>query len=248
MQNSTPRTPAAISETMGLVEQSVQRLHGWLLTNGWEGYDPYDIRGLPRFIHPKSVSDRALRYISRRSELLFPYAVRRIFRVRPAVNAKGMALFAEAYRLLYESTGHEPYLRRGMEALEWLVAHRNDRLSHFCWGYPFDWQSRVLIPKGTPSSVVSATAGHAFWGFYRMTGDARYLDVCRSICEFFINDLNIDHLRGNKLCFSYTPIDHFHVHNANLFAAEFLIRIGLETDATNYVDYGMRAVAYALSE
>jgi len=231
-----------------VVDPAVERLDRWLVGNGWAGYDPYDLRGLPFILHPASRKARAVRRLILKAENWFPLPIRRILGIETAVNAKGMGLFAEAYRQLYEATGDERHLKRGEEALSWLEAHCAPGYSGCCWGYPFDWQSRVLIPKGTPSSVVSATVGQAFWGFYRMTGERRYLDTCQSVCEFFVRDLKVSRFDNRRICFSYTPIDNFHVHNANLFAADLLIRVGLETSRSSYQDLGMQAAAYALSE
>jgi len=230
------------------VRQSIARLDGWLAGNGWAGYDPYDLPGQAAFIRPAGRPARLLRRLVLRAGFYFPRALRRLFRVPPAVNAKGMGLLAEGYRLLYEAAGEERHLRRAQEALAWLEANPSPGYAGLCWGYPFDWQSRVLIPRGTPSSVVSATVGHSFWGFYRMTGERRYLDACRSICEFFLHDLHVDRFDGGQICFSYTPVDTFHVHNANLFAADFLVRVGLAAHEDRYVDHGMQAAAYTLGQ
>lgn len=238
-----------MSETIrDMVSRSIERLDRWLQKNGWAGYDPYDLKGLPRLARPAGWLDRGLRRATLSLERFSPLALRAIWRVKPALNAKGMGLFAEGYRLLYEVTGEERYLQQAREALTWLETHSCAGHSGFCWGYPFDWRSRLLIPQGTPSSVVSATVGHAFWGFYQMTGERRYLDICQSICEFFLRDLHIDRFDNGRICFSYTPIDTFHVNNANLFVAEFLVRVGLALRDDRYVDHGMRAVAYTLDQ
>ena len=231
-----------------VVLPSIERLDRWLVGNGWAGYDPYDLRGSPFILRAKSKSARIARRLILGAESWFPVFLRQLTRTQKAINAKGMGLFAEGYRQLFETTGDERYLRRAEEALSWLEANCAPGYSGCCWGYPFDWQSLVLIPKGTPSAVVSASAGEAFWGFYRMTGDRHYLESCQSVCEFFVHDLKISRLDSHRICFSYTPIDAFHVHNANLLVADLLIRVGLETGRTSHVDLGMKAVAYALSE
>lgn len=231
-----------------LVLDAVRRLDHWLQDNGWAGYDPYDLPGMPILLAPETRTRRWLKRQASRMESCFPVVPRRLLRVPKAINAKAMGLFAEGYRQLFETTGHAPFLHRAQEALSWLEANPSPGYAGPCWGYPFDWQSRVLIPRGTPSSVVTATVGRAFWGFYRMTGERRYLDTCLGICEFFLKDLHIDDLDDGRICFSYTPVDRFHVHNANLFVADFLARIGRETGRSELLETGLRATAYALSE
>jgi hypothetical protein len=59
--------------------------------------------------------------------------------------------------------------------------------------------------------------------------------------------LNIDTIDSDKICFSYTPIDSFHVNNANLFVAEFLLRIGYIINNQNYLVLGQKALNYSLN-
>lgn len=159
-----------------------------------------------------------------------------------------MGLFARAYLNLYRRTGSERYKQKAIECLEWLEANTSKGYSGSCWGYPFHWQSKVFIPEGTPSSVVSSIAGDAFWTAHEVLGDAKYLERCNDICRFFIHDLHTSTQPDGSLCFSYTPLDEFQVHNSNLFVAEFLTRIGKRTGNREYIDLGIRAAEYALAE
>jgi len=235
-----------------LVRYSVERLDSWLDENGWRGYDPYDLKGHSFFIRfTKQNSYFFLKTMIkglREIELFAPLLLRKFFRIEKMINAKAMGLFAEAYLDLYKATQKETYLTKAKDALDWLNTNYRKEYSGMCWGYPFDWQSKVFIPKGTPSSVVSSTVGKAFWVFYKLAGDKKYLDVCKSICKFFVNGLNIDEIDYDKVCFSYTPIDNFHVNNSNLSVAEFLILVGKEIDDKKFIDYGLKATNYTLNE
>ena len=232
-----------------LIKRSIERLDQWLTKNGWAGYDPYDLKGLSFFTKGNpSLFEKALRKAIWKVDPFAPYLLRRVFRIKKEINSKAMGLFADGYLTLYRITGKQSYLSKAEEAMQWLDENHSKGYSGKCWGYPFDWQSRIFIPRGTPSSVVSATVGNAYWNFYKTTGDDRYLSTCESICDFFVNDLNVDVLDSDKICFSYTPLDNFHVHNANLFVAEFLIRIGREVGNEHFVDLGLHATNYVLSE
>jgi len=232
--------------------RSFVRLLGWLEKNGWKGYDPYDIKEIRivrKILYAKS--PLASRTVSRGLSLilrLFPLAARKILGVEKRLNAKGIGLFASSFINRYQMTGNPEDRAEAEELLTWLSNHRSPGYSFPGWGYPFDWQSDVLIPKGTPSAVVSSIVGDAFWKAYRAFGDQTYLDVCAGICRFFLTSLNIETMAPDIICFSYTPLDRFRVHNANLFVAEFLLRIGKETGTTVFWDMGRRAAQFALSE
>lgn len=243
-------------DTQRAVLRSAEALDRWVSGNGWAGYDPHDIRGTAPFmllLRPiRSVPMKALRRLVlaplTRFELAFPGAARRLFGVKPTINAKGMALFARGYMQLWSATGRDEYRAKAVECLDWLEANRSRGYGEPCWGYPFAWQSGVVTPAGTPASVVTSAVGDAFWTAYRTLNEPRYLTVCEGVCRAFLEYLNRDEMADGTICFSYTPVDRFHVHNANLLVAEFLARVGVHTGNAAWVDLGVRAGAYALKE
>lgn len=234
------------------VTDSIIRLDKWIEGNGWAGYDPYDIKGHPwvlKLIRNQN-QNRALRSI--RGGLLlstevFPQPSRKLLRVGKEINAKAMGLFASAYLELYQQLKKDTYLEKANECLNWLKQNESQGYAGTCWGLPFDWQSVVFIPKQTPIASVTSICGDAFWDFYKFTGDKKYLAVCQSICEFFTNNLNLDYVDDNRLCFSYTPLDRFHIHNGNLFAAAFLIKVGKELGREDFYQHGIKALNYTLN-
>jgi hypothetical protein len=153
-----------------------------------------------------------------------------------------------AYANLARAKGDLKSLAKAKQCADWLLRNPSSGYHGLCWGYPFDWQSRGFLPRGTPSSVVSATVGDGLWRLAEVTDDQRLWDACVSICEFFLNDLNIDEMDKQTICFSYTPLDHGHVHNSNLFVAEFLARVGRKMQIEKYLRAALRAGNYALKE
>ena len=105
----------------------------------------------------------------------------------------------------------------------------------------------IFLPKGTPSGVATSHIGHGFWDLYQITKEKKYLDACESICKFFLESLNRTQ-KGQYFCFSYTPLDDFQVHNANLFVAEFIIRIGVALNREDWIETGFAAADFTLNE
>jgi rhamnogalacturonyl hydrolase YesR len=159
-----------------------------------------------------------------------------------------MGLFASGYRILYDTTQEERYLRKAEEALAWLEVNACPHHPGMSWGHPFGWQSKIPIPRGTPSSVITAIIGDAFWRFYQSTQDHRFLQHCQSICEFFLRNLNIDVLEENSLCFSKTPLDHFHIHNGNLWVTDFLMKVGKVSGRKDDLEMAEKALTYTLNQ
>ncbi|MFC2056416.1 hypothetical protein ACFLTO_02465 [Chloroflexota bacterium] len=212
------------SSSVSNIEQSLALLEEWISKNGWSGYDPYDIRGTPLILALLKMG-----YIGRGFCLLvldrFPGFSRRLLKVRPQINAKAMGLFAEGYLTLYQKKGTPNYWHKAEECFDWLLANANQDYGGLGWGYPFSWQTRVFIPKGTPSSVVTSIVARAFLKKYAMNGnDNQTKQILLKIGGFLSKGLNFED-RGENGCFSYTPIDTFHVHNANLFTVSTLYKL-----------------------
>jgi hypothetical protein len=230
---------------------SLQSLRNWISENGYSGYDPYDIKGHPLILRLTRLGNRnymasLLREIIFEFFYTFPVASRRMLHIKPAWNAKAMGLFAASYIDLYTMQQDEKCLDPMRFCLNWLKNNKIKATRGIGWGYPFDWQSQMLIPAGTPNGIVTTAVGEAFWMHYRQFGDLESLMYCKEICEFLIQ-LPVDHLDEDRICFSYTPLFLNHVHNLNLFVAEFLIKIGMETGNTTWVYAGNKAVNYTIA-
>lgn len=234
------------AETYGLASARLERLGQWIDHNGWAGYDPYDLRDTPlfEFLQQRRLGRRVVHKIN----LYAPVLARHVLGVRPQINAKAMGLLAMGYLARFEATGQDSYQQKAVTCLEWLEANARPGYAGACWGYPFDWHTRVEIPAGTPSSVVSSIGGWAFLEAYRLLQNQHYLDMAQSTAEFFLHDLNVDQRDAQRACFSYTPLDHFHVHNANLFVAAHLYQVGSLVGETAYIAAAEPAVAYTLAE
>lgn len=234
--------------------RSIISLDAWLDDHGWAGYDPYDLKGTKLYLGLMGQgADASLPARALWKGLVFledqaPGWTRKILGVKKQINPKAMGLFARGYLDLYQTTKKGVFKEKAHNCLDWLLENPSKGHSGFGWGYPFDWQSVIFIPRETPSAVVSSLVGDAFWRAFEVFGDQRYLDVCDGICQFFLDDLNKAEMEDGVVCFSYTPLDDFQVHNANLFVAEFLTRVGLKLDQKEYQEWGQRAANFALQE
>jgi len=230
---------------------STQRLDQWIENNGWSGFDPYDIKSLDWVLKLTKLGNRNKLFEIGREitfELFysFPGLMRNIFRVIPQINPKGMALFSKGYLDLYIKTGSANFLNKSSECLTWLTQNTSITNTGLGWGYPFDWQSDQFIPKYTPNGIVTTAVGDTFWSWYKYNGKQEYLDICVKICRF-LEALPIDQITENQICFSYTALYKNHVHNLNLFIAEFLMKIGLEIKKQRWIDLGTKATNYTIS-
>jgi hypothetical protein len=240
-----------LNKNTTIIQACLQGLCSYLNNAGYLGYDPYDIKALPWVIKLTRLGSGNM-FIAALRELVFelfytfPVFARKVFNVRPKTNAKAMGLLATSYLDLYSILSDDKYLHQAELCLSWLknnAAHPNTGIG---WGYPFDWQSKMLIPAGTPNGIVTTAAGEAFWKHYQLFKDPESLDYCIRISEF-LSSLPVDQIHQDQICFSYTPLFFNHVHNLNLFVAEFLIKTGIAIGKSVWVEMGNQAVNYTLS-
>lgn len=233
------------------VYTSLKELDNWIDKNGWSGYDPYDIKGISYVINiakfgSKNYIAAIIREIIYELFYSFPVFFRKLLRVKSQINAKAMGLFALSYLDLYKVTKEKKYIHKSKECIKWLEENKIIINQGIGWGYPFAWQSAKYIPPNIPNGIVTTVIGRAFWEWYKYSKAQKYLSICVDICQF-LKSLPIDKISQNNICFSYTPLFLNHVHNLNLFVAEFLIKIGNETSNNEWIDLGNKAVNYTIS-
>jgi hypothetical protein len=233
--------------------ESLDALRGWVEAEGWVGWDPFDVRAHP-FYQRLSARARSERWVDRaflnvayRAEQRFPLAVRRLGRIRPEINAMGMGYFANGYIQLGEH-GDERAAAEGDARLAWLLEHPSPSTRALGWGYPFDWQSSVFIPAGTPSSVVTCSVADALRSRHYVRAeegdDARF----HAIGRFIVEDLRMLDGGADTGCFSYTPLDTSRVHNASMMAAEYLVWAGGHLGEAAWLELGHRALRYTADD
>lgn len=228
----------------------------WSSLNGDAGYDPYDIyHGRPYLLglmgDKKALSRPrlALRYIIHLANIRLPKMLRRLLGVRPLVHATYLANRMQALALDYQRTSDLACLEQAIGYRAQLLDRCIRDFGGMAWGTPFEWRSgEQLYHLGTPFAVVSAWVGDAFMTLYEVRSAQEDLDVCRGIADFFATGLGYTSFDDGSLCFGYSPLGKDLIHNANLFAGEYLIRVGALTGNGEWMDLGRRAVSFSAGD
>ena len=219
-------------------------LRDWVEARDFAGYDPYDALNSP-IIAVLSLGTKWGRIAAIQGMKRCPFNLRPPLLARPGHNPKALGLFLEGYARLFRTgvcDARGPMIR----LLDLLEASRSTCCSGHGWGYNFDWQSRVFfVPAGTPSIVCTAFIGHALLDAWEALREQRFLDLAAPAADFICQDLNRTY-EGETLCFSYTPLDTYAVHNANLLGASLLIRLSDVTGRTPLRDTALSALAYSM--
>ncbi|MFC1896916.1 delta-aminolevulinic acid dehydratase [Thermodesulfobacteriota bacterium] len=218
----------------------------YIESDDFRGYDPYDALNSP--------SLKALSYNSKYLRILFTQVLKRLplnFRpligIKKGLNPKGLSLFLWGYAKLYAVEKQQRYLTTISRLLNLLEDTKTRGHSGNGWGYNFDWQSRAFfLPKFTPTVVNSSFIGHALLDTWKYTGLEKARHMALPVADFILRDLH-RLKKGDAICFSYTPLDRYFVHNANLLGASVLIRLFGETDNKEYRDVALAALSYSMN-
>jgi len=223
----------------------LDNLLSYIERNDYCGYDPYDALNSP-LLRRVGSTGRWMRVGLTQFLRRCPINLRPVLATAKGHNPKGIGLFLWGYVKLYTLERRQRYLDAIDHLLDLLEDLRCTGYSGNCWGYNFDWQSRLYLrPKGTPTIVNSSFVGHALLDCFEMTGVARALDLALSVPDFILNDLYRTPWAGT-FCFSYSPTDMEVVHNANLLGASVLLRLAKYRHEQASVEAGLRSLAFSM--
>ena len=227
------------------INHSLNKLRQYIEQENFKGYDPYDALNSPivRFL---SFSQTYLRIAFIQALKKAPLNLRPLLLINKGHNPKGLGLFLWGYARLYQIEKKPEFLQKIRYLLGLLNSLKSSGYSGHCWGYNFDWQSRAFfLPKYTPTVLNSSFIGHALIDAYEHTGIKEVLELAIPIKDFILNDLN-RYGENGTICFSYSPLDHYFVHNANLLGASLLIRLHAHTGEDAVREAALAALTYSM--
>jgi len=182
------------------------------------------------------------------SEAVFPSA--RTFFWKPQRFPIADAHYAMGFALLANIDGSEKHHQRAVHFLEVLKETRCPNQSDYCWGYPFDWETRNGTFRGaTPLITTEPYAYEAFSQVYALDKDLEWLSIMRSIAKHaFESYRDMETGPGAASC-GYTPAadDPCGVVNASAYRAFLLTKAGIELDEPKYLDVARQNLNFVLA-
>ena len=222
---------------MEKIKKSLFLLNNWFEKNGWRGYDPYDVWATKPFSLMQK--NRYTNFAAEKLATFFPRAIRVALSVKPNLYPLVPFHLSHAYLNMYELTKNRIYFDNAKVSLSWLESNS--------WGEPFDWQSKIFIPKGTPDAYNIVNICNLFLRAHKIFKKDKYIDIVKDSCDLLVTKLNRDVVSKTELCFSYTPLDNFHVHNVNLYVASLLYKLGTILNEKKYLALAKKSMNYTLN-
>lgn len=227
-----------------------KELENWISKNP-KSYDLLDIKTQPIYLKIINLSQKSkLLKIATAPFIILaeknPNLLRKFFKIKKKTYPQAQAIMARAYLAYYSATKDKNSLNKALSLLKYLEINTAEK-NKFCWGQPYNWYSRKVIPAHTPRATVSTQVANSFLDAYEITKDENFLAIAIKSCNYFIDYFNRDEDKDGYICFSYTTIDNYHIHNANMLVASTLIRTWYHSGIKKFKKYGIMAMKFTIS-
>jgi hypothetical protein len=236
------------------VEESIRRFVGWLDRFGEISYDHQSF-----FASSLGRSAKALYYRKPALGTLavapmifceaFVPSARALFwkpqrlPIADAHYAMGFALLAK----LYDDDG---YYRRAVHFLNVLEETRCPNYEDYCWGYPFNWETRYgTFTEGTPLITTVPYVYEAFSAVYAIDSDPKWRRIMQSIANHAFTAYREMQTGPDAGSCGYTPSpnDPCGVINASAYRAFLLTKAAVELSEPRYLEAARRNLNFVLS-
>ncbi|HWF91619.1 MAG TPA: hypothetical protein VN684_05000 [Terriglobales bacterium] len=235
------------------VEQEVVRFVAWLDQYGETSYDHQSY-----FASDRGRRAKALYYTKPLlgklavapmifSEALLPSA-RKLF-WKPQRFPIADAHYAMGFAFLSQVSGEEQHYRRAVHFLEVLKETRSPGYAHYCWGYPFNWETRRgPMWAGTPLITTVPYVYEAFREVYKIDGKAEWREVMQSIAEHGLQDYHDFEISEKASTCSYnpTPGEPGGVINASAYRAFLLTQAAEDFSDERYAKVAQQNLNFVL--
>jgi hypothetical protein len=164
------------------------------------------------------------------------------FPIADAHYAMGLLFLAQTLR-------QEQYYAKAVGFLKILENSRCEGYKHYCWGYPFHWETiRGTIRAGTPLITTVPYVYEAFRQAYQMDDNDRWLRIMRSIAQHALEDYKDFPTSSTASTCSYTPNpeESMAVVNANAYRAFLLTSAAVDFSDGRYLEVAKRNLAFVL--
>jgi hypothetical protein len=116
------------------------------------------------------------------------------------------AHYAMGFAFLFRTHQDEQHYRRAVHFLEILKQTRCPGFEDYCWGYPFNWETRLgTIREGTPLITTVPYVYEAFREVFEIDQDQQWLQIMQSIARHALRDYRDFETSTNSSSCSYTP-------------------------------------------
>jgi len=160
------------------------------------------------------------------------------------------AHYAMGFAFLATTFGHTSDYQKAVHFLEVLQETRSAGYDDYCWGYPFDWETRTgTMRAGTPLITSVPYVYEAFSQVYNLDGDEKWRRIMRSIADHALKNYRDVEVAPDTASCGYTPAadDPGGVVNASAYRAFLLTKASIELSEPCYLKAANRNLNFVLA-
>jgi hypothetical protein len=241
-------------DQVGKIATAVERFCGWLDRYGETSYDHQSFyagklgRGAKALYYRKPLLGTLAVAPMVFCEAFLP-STRRMF-WKPQRFPIADAHYAMGFAFLSELYGRSEHRQRAVHFLEILQETRCRNCLDYCWGYPFNWETRNgTLRENTPLITTVPYVYEAFSQVYAIDGDPKWLPIMRSIAEHAFQSYRDMETAPDAASCAYTPApdDPCGVINASAYRAFLLTKAGIELSEPRYSELARRNLNFVLA-
>ena len=223
--------------TQGGLPEAIKALRDWIESRRFEGYEPFDLLNSPYLSGRWARETLPGVLIMQAGKRFAGLRLRRLLKVPPSRNPKGLGLCLWAYCDLAES-GYDVSAEAAWLKSE-LIRLRSPNESEYSWGYDWDYLSLrgSRLPAFSPNVIASYFCATAMLRMSEVYQDQEARGIAESAARFMVSRLNRSFESESQVCFSYTPNDTTLIYNSSALAGVFLARMG-------YLPLARKAMAF----
>ncbi len=235
------------------VEAAVVRFTKWLDHYGEISYDHQSFfasdlaRGAKSLYYKKPLLGTLAVFPMIFCEAFVPSA-RRLF-WKPQRFPIADAHYAMGFAFLSRALGQRRYYERAVHFLEVLKETRSRGYDHYCWGYPFNWETRRgTMWQGTPLITTVPYVYEAFREVYLIDGDQKWREIMQSIARHAVEDYHDFETSPNASTCTYKPgpENSSGVINASAYRAFLLTTAAVDFSEDHYRKVAERNLNFVL--
>jgi hypothetical protein len=157
------------------------------------------------------------------------------------------AHYAMGFAFLSQALGVEQYYERAVHFLEVLKETRSKGWANYCWGYPFNWETRHgTFQAETPFITSVPYVYEAFRQVHEIDGNPEWHEIMESIARHAADDYQDFRTSENASTCSYTPDMEPGVINASAYRAFLLTKAALDFSEERYRKIAERNLNFVL--
>jgi polysaccharide biosynthesis protein VpsJ len=238
-----------MAENKDKVREVFHDAYDWIKSEHYSSYDVCDITALPLYqgLQELNNSKSYGKYIYAPFYHLYrraPGLIRSVSGVKKNSYPQAYALIATALISYIKIEENASYKEDLFQILEILEDSNSADGKYKAWGQPYNWYSRRRIPAHTPRTTVTTQVAQSFLDAFDFFKDEKYLELARQAGNFMIDKMKWDQDADGDVCFPYTSLDQYHIHNANVLSSALLARLHSIDGDERFLDFAMHSLSF----